>query len=175
MLCCLAVLIPGPALAAFKDAPISAFYGTYAGTSVSSGAGPISKRDIGVSIEPRNGGFNVTWTTVTQKPDGRVKRKTYSIDFEPSRRENIYASAMRRDMFGHRVPLNPLKGDPYIWARVRGKTLTVFALHVTATGGYDLQIYERTLTKDGMHLEYSRLVEGVHERFVTGTLKRVSR
>ena len=48
-------------------------------------------------------------------------------------------------MFGHQVPLDPLKGDPYVWCRIVGRVLTLYSLQITDDGGYDLQIYERTV------------------------------
>jgi hypothetical protein len=36
-----------------------------------------------------------------------------------------------------------------------------------------MQTYHRTLTDDGMHLEFSRLRDGVPLRSITGTLARV--
>lgn len=163
-----------PALAAMPDEPIQSFYGVYEGASISRADQGLGKRDLGVAIQPREKGFNVTWTTVSYTGEGEEKRKTYSIDFDPTGKQGIYGSAMRRDMFGNRVPLNPLQGDPFIWATIRGKTLTVYALMITADGGYELQTYERTLENDGgLHLEFSRIRNGVPLKFITGTLRRV--
>ncbi len=77
------------------------------------------------------------------------KRKAYTIAFQPTQRPGVYSSAMRANVFGERVPMDPFKGDPFVWARLSGKTLSVYALIILADGGYDLQIYDRTLTPDG--------------------------
>ncbi len=159
--------------AAAGSASIEDFYGAYEGKSVSSNAEGLTTRDIGVTIKPRDRGFNVTWTTLTHADDRETKRKTYSIDFEPTGRPNIFASAMRMDMFGKRVPLNPLKGDPYVWSTLSGETLTVYALLITPDGGYEMQTYERTLSEEGLHLEFSRIREGLHLKYITGTLVRI--
>jgi len=45
---------------------------------------------------------------------------------------------MRKDVFGNRALNDPLKGEPYVWARMRGDTLTVYALIVTPDGSYDM-------------------------------------
>ncbi len=76
-------------------------------------------------------------------------------------------------MFGNAVPLDPLKGDPYVWARVEGDTLTVFALHVLEDGGYEMQTYARKRIPEGIDLKYSRIRDGETLRTVEGTLFEV--
>ncbi len=154
-------------------AQIEDFFGKYEGETVSNNEDGIAARDIGVTIRQTAGGFNVTWTTVIPKADGELKRSTYSIDFRPTRRENLFGSAMRTDMFGNRQPLNPLKGDPYVWATLRGDTLTVYALLISDDGRYEMQTYERTLDEGGLHLEFSRIRDGLHQKYITGFLERV--
>jgi hypothetical protein len=158
---------------------IQAFYGAYEGESISvsdenlGSDEDLGKRDLAIAIVPRKNGFNLTWTTVTYAEGSSASRKTYSIDFVPTRRGNIYASAMRTDLFGNRVPLNPLEGDPFVWATLHGKTLTVYALLITPAGGYEMQTYHRTLTSQGLRLEFSRVRNGSPLRFITGTLVRI--
>jgi hypothetical protein len=164
---------PWPAMA--RDRSIEAFFGTYEGTSISTNGDGLSTRDMKVSISPTNRGFNVTWNTITRKADGQTKRKTYSIDFEPTPRADIFGSEMRRNKFGDRVPFDPLKGEPYVWARITGSTLTVYSLHITADGSYDMQVYNRTLSDQGMNVRFTRFSEGEPMRVVTGTLARVDR
>lgn len=149
------------------------FFGEYEGQAVTGGANEISKRDLRVKISPVRNGFQVNWIAVTKRPDGRLKRKEYSIDFHPTKRKNIYRSGERRDMFGNAVPLDPLKGDPYVWARVEGDTLTVFALHVLEDGGYEMQTYARKRVPEGIDLKYSRIRDGEILRTVEGTLFEV--
>jgi hypothetical protein len=153
--------------------PIQSFYGVYEGESISTSDTELSKRDLAIEIVPRGNGFNLTWTTITYAEDNTATRKTYSIDFVPTQKNGIYASAMRTDMFGQRVPLNPLEGDIFVWATLRGKTLTVYALMITPEGGYEMQTYHRTLTAHGIHLEFSRVRDGIPLRSITGTLTRV--
>ena len=157
---------------AAADAPIEAFFGNYVGTMISTSDAGLTERDLGVSIEKGDGGFSVNWTTITRKPDGRFKRKAYFINFRSTRRAGIYSSAMKTDKFGARVPLDPLAGEPYVWARVRGQTLTVFALLITDDGGYEMQVYDRTLVDDGLHLKFSRFHNGQPLREITAVLVR---
>jgi hypothetical protein len=163
----LAVGAPEAAPASFER-----FFGEYEGEAISEGDGEVTKRDLRVTIAPYENGFNVTWVAITQRPDGTLKRKEYSINFSPSSRENIFRSAMRKDLFGQAVPLDPLEGDPYVWARIEGDTLSVHALLIAETGGYELQAYNRTLIEGGLRLEYSRVRDGKVLRTVTGVLTR---
>jgi len=153
--------------------PISDFYGQYVGHSVNATGGEFTARDIDVTIKPVKSGFNVAWTTVTYKKSGNVTRRSYAIDFHATARDNVFRSAMRRDVFGGRTPNDPMKGDPYVWARVGGDTLTVYALIISEDGGYDMQVYKRTLTENGMRLEFSRFMEGREPKGITGELRRV--
>ena len=156
-----------------QDKPFSAFFGEYEGSSISSTEQGLSKRDLSVSIQPKDKGFTLKWTTVTYKKAGKAKRKAYSIDFRPSARPTIFASAMRKNKFGGSVPLDPLKGEPYVWGRLHGSTLTVHALMITDDGGYEVQVYERTLTETGLDLTFSRIRDGEQLKLIKGTLKKV--
>ena len=151
----------------------AAFFGEYEGEAVSENDGEIRTRDLRVNISPFENGFTVNWISVTKRADGKLKRKEYSINFLPTRRENIFRSGERKDFFGNAVPMDPLKGDPYVWARIHDDTLTVYALHVLEDGGYEMQTYERRRIPEGLSLEYSRVRDGEILRTVDGTLMEV--
>ena len=108
-----------------------------------------------------------------RRADGRIKRKSYEVNFVPSATDNVYASAMRRNLFGKAVPMDPLKGDPYVWATLTGATLVVHALVITEDHGYEMQTYRRTRTADGMDLVYHRVRDGKRLKDVNGTLVKV--
>ena len=155
------------------DANIADFFGRYSGQAISTSEEGMSKRDLSVRIrDAGKGAFILDWITFTRKADGQRKRKSYSITFKPTKRQNIYASAMQRDKFGNAVPLDPLQGEPYVWARIQGKTLTVQALHIIDDGGYELQTYERTLNENAMDLRFSRIRNGEQLKLITGSLER---
>jgi len=156
-----------------RDQSIDAFFGAYEGTSISGATEGVSVRDMKVSIAPTKRGFNVTWNTTTHKADGKSKIKTYSIDFEPTKRDGIFGSEMRRNKFGDRVPLDPLGGEPYVWARITGNVLTVYSLHITPEGSYEMQVYHRTRTAEGLSTEFTRFRDGEPMRVVAGTLAKV--
>lgn len=155
---------------------IAAFYGRYEGTAdiAADDGGEIRRRDLAVTIAPEGDRFRIDWQTSTRLPDGELKTKTYSIMFEPTARDGIFGSKMRTDMFGNRVPLDPLKGDPYVWCRIAGDTLTLYAMVITDSGGYDLQVYDRTLTKTGLQLQFTRLREGEAPKKFSAVLQKVA-
>jgi hypothetical protein len=156
------------------DHPLQPFFGEYMGQSISTADSGLSKRDLSVSIAPTRKGFSVKWTTITYRSDGSTKRKTYKINFLATGRSNIYASAMKQNKFGGQVPLDPLKGEPYVWSRITGKTLTVNALLINDDGRYEMQTYDRTLTDKGLDLKFSRIRDGKVLKTITGTLHRIS-
>jgi len=163
----------GGLVSAADNVAIESFYGRFEGQAISETQGEISERDISVEITPEKKGFKLKWVTVTKRSDGRVKRKSYEVDFGPSSSANVYASAMRRNLFGKAVPMDPLKGDPYVWAILSGATLVVYALVITDDHGYEMQTYRRTRTADGMRLLFHRVRDGERLRDVTGTLVKI--
>lgn len=160
-------------IAAAPPPSIEPFLGRYEGRSILRGDDATTIRDLTVVIRPDGDRFRIEWTTVSWHGDGDVKRKGYSIGFEQTQRPGIFRSTMRTDMFGHQVPLDPLKGDPYVWCRIAGRVLTLYSLQITDGGGYDLQIYERTVDGDKMALRFTRLREGEPAKELTATLEKV--
>jgi hypothetical protein len=80
---------------------------------------------------------------------------------------------MGTNVSGNPVPLDPMKGDPYVWGRIAGDTMTVFALHINEEGGYELQEYHRTLSDGGLNLDYLRIRNGEKLKSVSTFLKKV--
>jgi len=152
---------------------VERFFGTYVGEAVSQTGEELDKRDISAEISPEGKGFKVKWTAVIKRGKDKPRREERTVAFLPSHRPDIFSSGMRTDQFGNPVPLDPLAGDPYIWARIDGPKLWMYALFVTDTGGYEMQTYERTLVPGGMDLRYSRVRDGEILRTVTGKLKKV--
>jgi hypothetical protein len=100
---------------------IERFYGTYAGEALSESGDELDKRDINAEVTPQGKGFKVKFTVVVKRGKDKPRRDEYTIIFNPSKRPGIYSSAMRTDVFGNAVPLDPLAGDPYMWARLEGR------------------------------------------------------
>ncbi|WP_300055128.1 hypothetical protein [uncultured Roseobacter sp.] len=151
---------------------IARFVGSYAGSAeVSSADGSSQKRDMSVKISKTKQGFEVYWKTSTYRPDGSTKEKAYTVEFVPSDRGDVFSSAMKRNVFGHDVQLDPMKGEPYVWSRIDGDTLSVYSLFVTEDGGYEIQQFNRTLTEGGLDLDYKSVRNGEVQRTVSTFLK----
>jgi hypothetical protein len=167
-------LILGFSQALAADSAITPFIGEYVGRSLQAPNEPLSPRDLSIKISPHGEqGFTLEWTTLIRDGGGE-RRQSYSIDFTPSARKGIFASAMQRDTFGHSGPLDPLQGEPYVWAAIKGQTLIVHAMLITDDGGYEMQVYRRTLTDSGMSLMFSRNRNGQQLKTVYGVLARKS-
>ena len=155
---------------------IEDFYGEFVGHVVTNNDGKEIDRDLSVSIRPakQEGRFLVKWATVIRKASGKLKRKVYNIKFARTHRTNIYSSAMKKNVFGGSVALDPLKGDPFVWARIKGDTLTVHALIISDDGGYQMQIYDRTLNDEGLMLNYVLKDRGNYVKKISTQLVRVA-
>ena len=153
-------------------AEISDFVGSYLGHAEISSGADVHQRDLSVEISETKGGFQVDWTTVTYRADGRVKEAAYSINFVPSDRDDVFAAAMRKNMFGHEVQMDPMKGEPYVWARIIDDTMTVFSLFVDDEGGYEIQEFNRTLAEEGLELDFLSVRNGAVRRRIETMLTR---
>lgn len=169
---CIALLLIGLGARA-ADQTYERFFGEYEGTGFVDPAGSLETRDLKVNIVETDKGFKVTWVSISRSSSGKTKRKSYTVEFQPSKREGIYSAAMRTDLFGNRVPLDPMSGDPYVWARIDENMLIVYAMLINDDGGYEMQVYERTLTPNGLDLSYSRIRDGKKLRTITANLKRI--
>lgn len=145
------------------------FFGEYVGTGVASrkrrGRVSLDRRDLDVSIKPyKEGGFTMTWTTIIA-PEYATKRRerTTTVNFVPTERTEVW----RAD------PVTTLmSGQAVIWARIGGEALFVYIAALTEAGGIATSVYKRTLTKNGMRLEFDRTQDGQRVRTVQATLRR---
>ncbi|MCH9669833.1 MAG: hypothetical protein K0U93_00140 [Gammaproteobacteria bacterium] len=165
------VILPVSAVA--DKAPWEKFYGAFAGRGSGTVEGELTARDLQVTIAPASKGFSIQWITATRKLDGRIKRKEYTVRFVPTADPHLYSSAMRVNMFGKAVPHDPMEGEPYVWATIRDDVLTLHALVITESYGYEMQVYERRLTDVGMELTFSRVRDGERLRDVNAALVRL--
>lgn len=148
-------------------ADVSRFVGNYTGEAdIVSADGSTQPRDMSVEISETKDGFRVTWTSTTYRFDGTTKSKTYTVDFKPSGRDGIYAAAQEKNVFGHSVQLDPMKGEPYVWGNLSDDTLSVYSMFVTDSGGYEIQKFDRTLAEGGLLLDYQSVRDGVVQRTV---------
>jgi hypothetical protein len=79
---------------------------------------------------------------------------------------------MKRNVFGHDVQLDPMRGEPFVWSRIEGETLSVYSLYVAEDGGYEIQQFDRTLTVGGLDLAYKAVRNGEIQRTVSAFLER---
>lgn len=146
------------------------FVGDYEGRYISPDGN--RDRDLSVKIREVKKGFNVSWVTTTINKS-KTKDKKYSIDFLETDREHIYEAAQKKNVFGGRDPLDPLKGEAYAWARIKGRTLTTFAMTITDDGGYEMQTFDRSLTEDNnLDVVFSRVRNGEVLKSIQVTLQR---
>jgi len=159
--------------AAFANTELRRFVGAYSGKAqVEQLDGTVEQRDMSVTIRETTKGFEVQWSTAIRRADGREKTKSYKIEFQPTERNGVFAAAMKTNVFGHTVQMNPMKGEPFVWARVIDDTLTVFSLYVAENGDYLMQQYDRSLAEGGLKLDFSLHRNGLPSRTVTTFLTR---
>lgn len=155
-------------------ADYSIFIGDFEGRYISADGDEKRNRDLSVSIRKIKKGLNIGWATTTYK-NAKPKTKNYSIDFLESDRDNILSAAQKKNVFGGRDPLDPMKGEPYAWARIEGRKLSVFVLTIDADGGYEIQTYDRTLNDDNdLDLQFTRIRNGEVLRTLEAELLRTS-
>lgn len=155
-----------------RAADIDRFVGSYSGeTEIVIDGAPV-KRDMSVKIAPTKEGFLLNWTSTTYRADGRVKVGEYAIEFVPSARDHIYQAAMKTNLFGKATPLDPLKGEPFVWARFEGDMFSVFSLFINEVGDYEIQEFHRTLVEGGLDLGFRRVLNGTPQREINTFLKR---
>ncbi|APE45243.1 hypothetical protein BOO69_02010 [Sulfitobacter alexandrii] len=159
--------------AAGRAAQIDPFLGAFEGETEITVGDEVLQRDLSVTIQPADDdGFVLSWTTATLREDGQSKEKTYTIAFVPTAREGIYQSAMKTNLFGKATPLDPLQGEPFVWARIEDDTLSVFSLFIDPTGDYEVQEYHRTLAEGGLDLLFRRIRDGEVSREISALLRR---
>ncbi|MEM1073013.1 MAG: hypothetical protein AAF665_13440 [Pseudomonadota bacterium] len=154
-------------------ADIAPFLGSYTGSAeVVSANGESRDRDMSVDISEQDEGFRVSWTSSTYRKDGSVNEKSYTVDFVPTEREGVYAAAQKKNVFGHLVQLDPMKGEPYVWGQIDGDSLTVYSMFVTESGGYEMQEFDRKLAPGGLNLDFRRVRNGEILRTVSTFLEK---
>ncbi|GAA6201560.1 hypothetical protein [Aquicoccus sp. SU-CL01552] len=168
-----ALVLTITAAPARANGSITPFVGKYTGSAeVVSADGSRAPRDMSVTISANKKGFTVEWTSTTHRPDGSFKSKSYAIDFLPTERNGLFSAGMRRNVFGHAVQLDPMKGEPFVWGRIHDDTMTMFSLFVDENGDYEIQQFDRTLAEGGLDLKFIVTRNGVEQRSVETFLKR---
>jgi len=162
-----------------------AFYGTWNGVSLSSSGGAESLEfnpdDLDVQIEPDGDGFQMRWTSLTHTEHddahSELVRQPVDARFTPTDRPGVFAfnpkdSSILLGLFGDPATNNPLEGEPLLWARVDGQSLSVYGLVIGSDGNFDLYQHVRTLTDDGMIAVHTHRTEHDPAVELEGRLER---
>ena len=152
---------------------IAAFYGKWSGSAISESNISVNfrltARDMDVEVRPDADGFTVVWTTVLRQRgnpnDPTPERRSTELRFEPTSKPNVWRATGSND---------PLVDERFAWARLSKQTLTVHSMVIRDDGGYDLQVYERTLKPTGMDLEFTAVRDGEARRTAKGRLVKVA-
>ncbi len=155
---------------------IDPFVGRFEGKSTATSGDDKTQRDLTVIVTKGEDGkgFTVEWKTVIHGRGGGDDERHEKVRFIATKRPSIYSAGSRMDMFGKLVPIDPILGDAYYWARIREQTISVFNILITEDGGYEMQVFHRTLRPDGgMTVEFRRSRDGAEMRTVTGELRRI--
>lgn len=152
---------------------VSKYFGTFIGVTKDAQTAKSKPLELRVSIEAQGrDGFQVEWSTV-DKNNGEVDElSTSSVIFKPTNRSGIYGSAMKTDVFGNRIPLNPLSGDPFVWATLSSSVLRIHQLIISDDGGYELKLYKRSLDQKGLEVQFARYRDGERQSFTPVQMTR---
>ncbi len=154
-----------------RAAEIKDFVGEYEGTAITVmrqayGLESVRNRDMDVWITADDaGGFKITWkTTFLGRWSGDEKKvRTTSLTFVPAGKPGMWRATVSGD---------PLAGKPLIWAALEDKSLTVNVVQVSESGSLATATYVRSLTKEGLKLEFRATHDGTRLRRIVGWLKR---
>jgi hypothetical protein len=170
-----AILTTASAAGAAERLSIRAFFGVFAGGGVAENDDSIyfqtTARDFDVTIGPSADGFRIQWTTVLRrggtpnKPE--VRRNSTVKIMVATGRPGVYRCTDSGD---------PLESKQTLcWARIEGRTLSVFNMDIDEGGNYTLQQWDRTLSGAGMKLVFTSRRNGEELRIVSGHLVKTER
>ncbi len=157
---------------AWADSPsLKPFFGTYVGASLMPSV-EMLPRDLRVSIAPAKAdGFVIEWQTTLFKFGESQRRKSQRLEFRPTKSDpSLYQAVPPDGTAGMELSEN---GEPFAWAYVQGKVMSIHTLTIIENGGYVLQSYERTLTRGGMKLSFVRVRNGTVDQRLSGELERI--
>ena len=121
--------------------------------------------DLSVRIAPDGSGFRMHWTALSRDGSGGpLARHPVEARFAPADRPGVFVfdseqSSLLLRLFGDPATSNPLEGEPLLWARLDGETLSVYGLAINPDGSFDLYQHVRTLTSEGMTARHTHRTE----------------
>ncbi len=158
------------AIAGAADISLKAFEGLWEGTAVSetdiSASFPVTVRDLDVEIRNNpDGSFRLVWRTVQrQKGDPNNPKEIMKET------ERLFVPKVPGKVWHMSPADNPYDGGVISWAALKGQTLSVYSMTLRDSGGYDMLIYNRSLTGLNMKLDFKALRNGEVRRTASGTL-----
>lgn len=171
-----ALPLVGPAA---YGAGIEDFFGSWRGIEISAPAGlEFQANDLDVAIERYDRGFHMRWTTLDRSgSEADFTAQPAEAGFSETERPGVYAydpggGSLFSSLFAAPASGNPLEGETLLWARLGEAALVVYSLSIDPDGGFDLNRYERTLSDDGMVVNYQRRIEGREPLRIEGRLER---
>ncbi len=148
-----ALALASPA-AAFTG--IEPFLGQWLGEGVTASSGNMENvdfrgTDLDVQIYPKGPeGFIVSQKEVLWSADVE-EQHNMTLVFEPTPQPGVWEA---------QDDCNPISRVGCAWAQVTGDTLTITMLSFERADSSDFRIYKRTLTDEGLELDYAHLVDG---------------
>lgn len=145
------------------------FAGHWRGESIDSSDGlKVSKEDLSLKFSPIDGGFELEW----KAPGGDVEKAGFvESEDKPGIFSARASSGGLLGFFSSSEEVNPLDGDPLVWARLAGDVLIVYKLVIDEQGAFTLDRYENTLQSDTLRLRFSRRSHGKPEQSLDAHLK----
>lgn len=131
------------------------------------------QRDIVMEIQPhQDHGLRLRWNNVTLV-DGRrdvpgVKFRRDEVLLAPAPERSFYLAGVGYDPFAEKKEPDAVKGDPLRWGVVAGEALDVYSFAILEDGTYELQVSSRRPDRDGVRLEFERIVDGELTRHMSG-------
>jgi hypothetical protein len=161
------ILLVSPASG--QEALPASFHGDWQGEELTVQDGStgleVTAEDLSVRIAPDDSGFRMSWTTLSREESGGpLTRQEVEARFEPADRPGVFVfdseqSSLLLRLFGDPATHNPLEGEPLLWARLDGDTLSVYGLAINTDGSFDLYQHVRTLTGEGMTARHTHRTE----------------
>ena len=135
------------------------------------------RRDIVMEITPyQQHGLRLRWNNVTLVNGRRdvpgVKFRRDEMLLEPAPERSFFLAAPAYDPFSEKKEPDAIKGDTLRWAVVAGEALDVYAFTILEDGTYELQASRRHPDRDGVHLDFERVLDGEVKRRMSGRAVR---
>ncbi len=131
----------------------------------------LTPADIHLDVRARDEGFVLRWQSLTESAD--IKHH-YEVVFDKTTLPGIFLAGMRCNVFGHSIPLDPARGEPYVWAHLAEDRLTLYAMSIANDGSHDLSRYRYRRDGNGLTLEFRRMKDDQPLESARAVLRRIA-